>query len=161
MLRGAPSLHKSAGWQGQFDRLKRWHNRIKKVRWQIPGSESAEEYEDYLYAFFMNCYHLQDWLHYSAGISTGDLKQFIDSHPEMQVCRDICNGIKHFNLSTSKRDNHFAIGREYVPQSISGSNPSIKAKIFIISGSDKYDLFHLTNRCMELWVEFLTAQGLL
>ena len=75
----------------------------------------------------------------------------------MQLCRDICNGLKHFRLSNASVDSHFAIGREYVPTDVLSERPHINETWFIIADGEKRDIFELADRCMNLWEQFVAT----
>jgi hypothetical protein len=141
--------------------MQRWYNRVQQIGIQKHQDEVAEYGLDCIYSFFQNCYHLRDWLEHSRVVSQKQLADFFRSHIEMQVCRDICNGTKHFNLTRPSVDAHFSIGREYIPANWPGSMPHFNGTWFIIAGSDKYDIFDLTHKCMAHWNTFLNDHGLL
>ena len=51
------SYHRSAGWKGQLERVKRWHTRVKEA-----ARNGSDDLEDFAYAFFQNAFHLRDWI---------------------------------------------------------------------------------------------------
>lgn len=154
------SVHKSGGWQGQYERVKRWHSLVQKIGGQQKKGDTEQEH-DFVYAFFQNCYHLRDWLQNSRAVAQSKLEDFFRQHEPMRVCQDVCNGTKHWRLDRAKVDAHFSIGREYVPANWPGNRPQLNASWFLICGSTKYDIFQLADTCMSLWDSFLRAEGLL
>jgi hypothetical protein len=47
----------------QWERVQRWHERLVPIRAALPEDEPAKAYAlDDPWAFFMNCFHLSDWV---------------------------------------------------------------------------------------------------
>jgi len=136
------STHRNDGWRGQFDRTSRWYERARRA-----AAAGTPELEDFVFAFFQNCYHLREWMLQTGEASHRELADFFAQHAELRLCRDICNGTKHLNLDSASVDANFSIGREYAP-----SEPG-HARLFVIANA-KYDLLDLATRCMELWRQF-------
>lgn len=154
------SRHKSHGWKGQYDRTHRWHDRVTRIGTRQTQSADTEAEHDTLYAFFQNCYHLRDWLLNSGAVQQRDLEDFFRIHVELRVCQDICNGTKHLGLDRPKVDGEFSIGREYVDPSDPRDRPHLNETWFVIAAGEKYDLFDLAGRCMQLWDEFVHRHAL-
>jgi len=153
-----PSVHKHRGWVGQYNRMLRWYEKFKRSNPADFESPNAEESQDLLFTCFQNIFILKDWLHHSAGISKKDLNDFISKNIELQICRDICNGTKHFDLTNASVDNDFTIIREYEPfHKVLGLE---RNKIIILAGGHKYELKSLAWDCIKLWQEFLKNQNL-
>src|ERR1022692_1411595 len=93
----AGSIHSSLGWQGHFARVSRWLDRLMCVR-------SPEDAEDYLYAFFQNCYHLHDWVR--PELSSIDVDAFVKGSLPLRICRDVANLTKHFALERKPAQGH-------------------------------------------------------
>lgn len=49
-------------WQEQYERVARWLNRLGDTYVGRLHDSVTEAYEDEVYAFFQNYYHLKDWL---------------------------------------------------------------------------------------------------
>jgi hypothetical protein len=155
------SRHKNLGWQGQYERVKRWHRKVQEIGVRRKRADDTEEEHDYIYAFFQNCYHLRDWLQNSGAVAQLPLQAFFRDNAPMQMCRDICNGTKHYEIDRPSVDSHFSVGREYVPASAPGNRPHVSESWFIICGAEKLDLFELADSCMHLWDGFLEDNNLL
>jgi hypothetical protein len=153
------SMHKSGGWRGQYDRVRRWHCLVQHIGRQRKEGDTQQEH-DFLYAFFQNCYHLRDWLKNSDTVRPATLAAFFRLNEPMLVCRDICNGTKHWQIDRPSIDADFSIGREYVPTGWPGDRPHANESWFIISGQSKYDVFQLADTCMALWESFLRDNNL-
>ena len=67
--------------------------------------KSSENYDDEVYAFFLNCYHLKDWIKNdgAAGVSAQNrVEAFINSSRPLKLCADICNAHKHLQLKSPR-----------------------------------------------------------
>lgn len=137
------SMHRNDGWRGQLDRAARWHKRVVSA-----ANTAAPDLEDFTYTFFQNCYHLREWMLQTGGASQLELDEFFARNIELQVCRDVCNGTKHLNLSHASVDRSFSIGREYTP------GEPLGFRMFIVANDQHYDLIHLADRCLMLWQKF-------
>ncbi|MBP7555988.1 MAG: hypothetical protein KA821_06975 [Chitinophagaceae bacterium] len=154
-----PSIHKSDGWQGQYVRIIRWYIKFERTN---PGnfeSPVVDEEHDILYACFQNIFILKDWLHHSGNISTQVLNKFINENLELQLCRDIANGTKHFNLSNASVDNDFTIIREYQHFHMVSNTPPYK--VIILASGHKFDLKELAFKCINLWEQFIRHHGMI
>jgi len=67
---------------------------------------------DDVQAFFINCFHLKDWLlnDPASGLAKADLKPLTRGSTSLQLCADLANGVKHLDLKREywvARDTHF------------------------------------------------------
>ena len=155
------SIHKSNDWRGQYERVGRWHTRI-----HLAANAGTPDLEDFLFAFFQNCYHLREWTLKASAVSRSDIDKLFNASRELRVCRDICNGTKHPVVDHPSVDPDFSIGREYDSQVPSGF------RYFIIAGgnvaepeekprfmpSEKVDLLTLADQCLAVWKSFLPVE---
>ena len=89
-------------WKEQWDRVLRWHDRI-----QDQNRPTREEYEDDLWAFFQNCWHMKDWLINDPvlGLDKGDVdKEVHCPGGPLMLCRDLANRSKHLELDKPRED---------------------------------------------------------
>ena len=49
-------------YQEQYDRTKRWYDRLTAIDQGRAHDMASDHYVDEIYAFFLNCYHLKDWI---------------------------------------------------------------------------------------------------
>jgi hypothetical protein len=151
------SVHKNEGWEGQFKRMLRWYEKFLQTD---PGNFAADDIQsqhDVLIACFQNIYILKDWLHYSGGIPKKELNEFINRNIELQICGDICNGTKHFEMYRKNVDANFRIIGEYNPfHELFGP----QNKIIILSGGHKFELKELALVCITLWINFIQLRDL-
>ena len=142
--------------------ISEWLDGSKNLKKTDPGdfeNPGIDEQHDILYACFQNIFSLRDWLHHDGEVSNKLLNAFINENIEMQVCRDIANGTKHFNLSQASIDDDFTIIREYEPfHKILEVAPN---RIVVLAGGHKFELKELAYRCIQLWEQFIKANNLI
>lgn len=83
-------------YQDQLARVERFLRRIS-----IP-STNRDEYEDLLWAFFQNCWHLRDWILNDKKISARKklgVNRGIKKSSALAICQCITNRTKHFKLT--------------------------------------------------------------
>lgn len=112
--------------------------------------------EDYLYAFFQNCWHLCEWVQKSKIVAGPKIKHLFDSHEELRLCRDICNGTKHMTITRPSVDSQFTTFREYDwLQPSMAEGPNSNQKLMVRAAGQKHDMFVLADQCMKIWDDFL------
>jgi hypothetical protein len=149
----------------QYQRLERLYNSVREFALSDSLENEISHQTDSIYYFFVCSYHLRDWISNSGALSNDELKNFFDSRIEMQICRDICNGLKHLVLDErasfgENKGSPFdrTILREYTPLN---SMPVKNSDYVIFVGSEKYDVLELVGKCPNLWRDFLKAKKLL
>ena len=88
----------------QFDRVTRWYDRFAQIDSGKVHNMATDSYEDEVYSFFLNCYHLKDWIINDPSVSVAQttVESFINCSQELSLCADICNGLKHLVLKRSR-----------------------------------------------------------
>ncbi len=89
----------------QYDRVKRFFSRLTNQ------NRSQIDYEDDLWAFFQNCWHLKDWIKNDLTIPQNIGKIFEDKieneikkYNSLMIAADLANRSKHFNLTPKRLD---------------------------------------------------------
>ena len=151
--------------QEQFERMKRWYERIKKIDQGRPHNLSfvnlpSDCLYDEVYAFFLNCYHLKDWILHDDTIKPPDkskVEPFIKQDEYMSVCHDICIGIKHLEQQRKPWSGQVPRweGREFSLSLEGGPKPIIKVKFSIETKTGTIDAFELASECVRKWGEFI------
>jgi hypothetical protein len=137
------------GWQGQYDRMMRWRDRLAEA---YRGDDSDAVY-DFAYAFFQSCYHLRDWLMSSAAASKKDMDALFDSSIELQLCRDICNSSKHLQYDRPSVDPKPRIGREWDPWAKSWHG-------WYLYSDQRRPVLELVQGCVDAWNKYLSDNKL-
>src|SRR5260370_22495264 len=121
---------------------------------------------DFVFAFFMNCYALRDWVIGSGFKSEADVDAFIRSNPDMALCRDIFNGLKLFSIhakgATAPNWSSATVFPSTttvpaVPVPVPGREPIHDERWEITTGTDNIDMFDLADRCLAAWDRFLAS----
>lgn len=167
-MMGWAGLNQDRPYLEQFERAKRWHTVLNCFR-NARISEDAVDQDrhiDDIYAFFINCFHLKDWIVYSRPDLKNIVQQFVNENEALQICRDICNSTKHFSLihpSTSETPfGHSKLLREFQAIMLPGEDYPVRNQQYIILCDDKkHNVFMLADKCIELWTNFLRTNKLL
>lgn len=77
-------------WKAQFDRLRRSYDRV------TGPYASSVQYQDDLYHFMQDCFHLKDWIKNDpvAGIGTA-IESEVNTCKALRIAADLANGAKH------------------------------------------------------------------
>jgi hypothetical protein len=95
VMRQIQTVSGNAGYRSQLDRVRRFLDRVEG-----PYANDVE-FQDMVWAFFQNCWHLIDWMDHDPLASDGQKKAVIQkalSSDLLKMCRDLCNGTKHLGL---------------------------------------------------------------
>jgi hypothetical protein len=90
----------------QYERMKRSYDRFRDTKSGLADKVSSD-YEDDVYAFFMRCYHLKDWIKNDASVKTRmpnigtDVEQFTNESEALGLCADLCDSLKRLELNRS------------------------------------------------------------
>jgi hypothetical protein len=148
----------------QLERCTRWFGRLKRVAEGLEEPQSVEHHRDDYFAFFMNCYHLKDWIKKDPSVQhLHDLvERYIDQSPALSICADICNGLKHLTLNSSRSGvsptvhpgNFWRLQIGLTP----GSVPVITGIGFrVVTDAANYDAYDLARDCLKEWELFLAT----
>jgi hypothetical protein len=143
----------------QWERVNRWYNRFKMINTGRPHDQPSENYQDDVYAFFLNCYHLKDWIRndQSTGAAAGKVEKFVENSVELNLCRDICNSIKHLKLKCSKSGKDPRFGRRDNKLDLGGGAPTIAVNYEIQTTTGPIDAFELATKCIRAWESFFES----
>jgi sugar-specific transcriptional regulator TrmB len=82
--------------------------RVKRSLAKIENQDRGQtEYEDDLWHFFQDCYHLKDWIKNDKNISAtirNCIEGFIKNNKELRICADLANRSKHAELTRHNRE---------------------------------------------------------
>lgn len=149
----------------QYERMKRWYTRFAKVDMGREHDAASDFYIDEIYAFFLNCYHLKDWINNDGTVAPA-VKQatesFINGNRPLTLCADICNSLKHLHLSRPSRSGENpSFGRKHFALVFGeGSSTRISMKYEIETDSGLEDAFELARLCVDAWDLFFSTHNL-
>lgn len=147
-------------YQEQFKRLHRWYEIFKKINDGKIHDKPSDFYQDEVYAFFMNCHHLEDWIinDPAAASVANKVEKFINNNRELSLCADICNGLKHLRLNKKERSGENPKFGPRIYRVHLGTEPTtIAAKYTINTLSGPIDAFEIATKCMEAWESFIMS----
>jgi hypothetical protein len=165
MALGGADNSTMASWHEQYDRMKRWYDRFAAIAQGRDHDVPSDNYVDEIYAFFMNCYHLKDWLKSDTSLSAA-VRNAVEAHVSAQrplcLCADICNALKHVALTTTRSGENPRFGRkQYAVHLGPGVRTSIALKYDIVTDTGSEDAFELAKQSLDAWHQFLSAHGLM
>jgi len=161
----------------QLARIRRFLDRLEKLsvneELELP-TERQEEYEDMLYAFFQNCWHLKDWIRNDA-TAPSTLKDDIESHckhyQSLMLCADVADGTKHLTFDKQKRTNkgHRPGGKikpeimiRFTESFATGESTSegVRYQYRITDNAgNSFDALDLAKRAVSDWETLITTNG--
>ena len=158
----SPTIPPTDQWKEQWLRLGRWHQRCQRVQAKSVTSELSQGDLDLVHTFFLNCFHLKDWIRVSHPELTNTLDDFFSLHFELGACRDLANGYKHKSLCRPTHDPAFNLYRVYDPfmVEIDPTRSPIEHRVAFADGPDvrKFELFELIDTCFRLWEDFISTE---
>jgi hypothetical protein len=149
-------------WQEQYDRTRRWYERFAEIHSGKEHDRSSDNYRDDVHAFFVNCYHLKDWLYgdTASGLSKDAVERAVQASLDLRLCGDLANGVKHMKLSRTPRvSKDTALGRTAFALDVASGQ--IRADYEVSADGQTYDAFEIATRALVDWDAFLTVHGLL
>ncbi len=143
----------------QFERVTRWYQRFEEINTGKEHNKASNCYEDDIYSFFLNCYHLKDWIKHdpTTGNARKEVENFLSNNEYLSLCADICNGLKHLTLTTDRSGQKPQFGKRNFHIQVGGSQQIISVKYTIETKSGHVDAFTLATKCIKAWKSFIQA----
>jgi len=147
----------------QYKRVKRWHERFKSIDEGKDHNIASDYYQDEIYAFFINCHHLKDWIisEPAIGINKDEIENFINKSEYLSICADLCIGSKHLIIKSPRKDAQTKINKRSFSLEIGGESPRISVRYKVESQGRTYDAFDLATKSLKKWENFLKSKKLL
>ena len=109
-----------------------------------------------MYVFFLNCYHLKDWIKNDPDTGVHDeVEEWINANKDLRICADICNAHKHVDLDNPRSDAEPAVTKGHYRLSVGGPEVTLSVRYTVETASGPTDAFELATRCMEAWERFI------
>ena len=150
-----------AKYSEQFARMKRYLERFGEIHAGRVHDRDSEHYLDDVYSFFLNCYHLKDWLIHDPAFpaNAAEVEGFINSNVGLQVCADICNAHKHLLLKHPRSAENPKMGPKKFFVGLGSGPTTVRANYTIDTASGPREAYELAERCAELWRSFIVGKG--
>jgi hypothetical protein len=146
----------------QYERMQRSYDRFREIKTRLTDKVSSD-YEDDVYAFFMHCYHLKDWVKNDNSVKTrmpnigADVEEFITESEALSLCAALCRSLKRLELNRSHSSAPHMFGRRrYHDQLNIGSRSSMRLE-WLVGRNNKQpvDALELATECIAEWDKFL------
>ncbi len=139
----------------QFERVRRFLDRVR-----TEGRDSTN-YDDDLWSFFQNSWHLKDWIKHDPSISNRSRKRILkaaEASEDLKICADLANRSKHFELKNKRRDAKVTSRNTSV---FPGQNrPSESTHIITLDDGSQQVAQELAEKIVVVWSEILAKEGL-
>lgn len=147
-------------YQEQLDRIKRLEEGIKLF--SIATDDNFEKAIDAFTSFFIQCYHLRDWL-VESRYNRRDIDVFISSSFSLSLCRDLANKQKHKTIDKYEPQNHLIEHKiddnsNILTPIVRYYDPFRKENRFGIDVAEfgtLVDVIDLAEKCVNDWERFL------
>jgi len=154
-MRKIQTVAGNAGYRHQLDRVRRFLDRVEG-----PHANDVE-FQDMMWAFFQNCWHLKDWMDRDP-LAEAQKKSVIQKAHDsdvLKICRDLCNGTKHLGLdrkpSSGADAAHHHIDITITPGESAAMDGMVEdGRENLISGKQ------LARDCIAEWERILQSEGL-
>lgn len=157
-------MNATPAYREQYERVKRWYARFQHLDGGRPHDAASENYVDDVYAFFMNCYHLKDWIQHDGTVPRAvrdSVENYINSDRHLQICGDICNSLKHLTLGRGYRSSENpAFGKKRYGLTLGAGPATISLKYEVNTANGPIDAFRLASACVAAWDDFLKKGNL-
>jgi hypothetical protein len=153
----------------QWERTQRWYSKVKKIQNGVDNSTSDKDCLDIVYAFFLNCYHLKDWVKWCLTDcrekrKIEDLFDKCFGDEVFKMCADLANKSKHLEIYNKRIkggaeivSQNVAIGIKQPASEINWVPPDSKYSWIIQGGDEKLNAYLLADKLMERWKKVLES----
>jgi hypothetical protein len=145
----------------QYQRMIRSYARFVAMDQGQIYDRSSEKYDDEVFAFFLNCYHLKDWIKNdrAAGLAAQNhVENFINSSYLLKLCADICNSHKHLRLKAPRSDGNPRFTKRHYKLLGDRTATTISVKFEIETSRGPVDAFTLATQCIDEWKAFIISK---
>jgi hypothetical protein len=142
-------------YEEQLRRVNRWFALFETINTGIRHVIESEHYHDFVYSFFINCYHLKDWIIHDDTVDEdvkSEVSKFIKNDYHMKLCAKICNGTKHLIVNP---DMPKFKGRKHELDLGGQEGPIYRCKFKIQTSQGELDAFELATKCVTKWQKFI------
>ena len=144
----------------QYLRMLRYYKKLRGITTKRVQFSFTENEWDTIYAFFINCYHLKDWIinDPTLQIDKKTVEDYISKSDSLSICADICNGLKHLKLTKPRYPKKTILGKQ-VHATINNGDKTSEERRFIVEENGKpSDGVYLSMDCIYLWRNFIEKQ---
>jgi hypothetical protein len=135
----------------QLDRVRRFLNRLENRH------RSDVDYQDDMWAFFQNCWHLKDWVKHCEILPDDKktaIKELVHRNTTILICRDLANGTKHLLDDKNLKAQHKVTNVTITP----GEGTVVDCVIVMRNGTRRSG-YELAHECVKAWEAIFTRVG--
>ena len=148
----------------QYNRVKRFFSRLADQK------RPQTDYEDNLWAFFQNCWHLKDWIKNDPTISQNirdKIENEVQKYDSLMIAADLANRSKHFTLTSKRTDANITKKNVTVHppffhlNSKTGESHTVgecRSEYFYTIATDdgsEYDAFQIAQKAIADWYKII------
>lgn len=145
-----------------WSRLRRLYNLIDSLeKKEIENKKVLDCKPDIYLSFFMQCYHLRDWLVNSESIKSHEVDKLIKDSYELGLCRNLCLGVKHYSISRPSPAELADFGDMGAKMPVFRTLSKTGERVVVLADGKVHNAFELVTACMDQWKKFLKDKKLL
>jgi hypothetical protein len=152
-----------ASYTQQFERMKRYFSRFRDINKGKAHTQPSSNYDDDVYAFFQNCYHLKDWIKNDPACSSwSNVEDLINKNTDLRICADLCNALKHLTLMKPRSAVNASFAGGHIALNITDGfgikeRVDISIKYEVSTSAGNMDVFELAELCVKAWEQYISA----
>jgi hypothetical protein len=154
----------------QLGRTRRWLHRLQHINdgfvMDLKSFESSqgafiEEKRDDFLAFFLNCYHVKDWIRNDTNghkALKDAVEEYLKQTVALQITRELCHGAKH--LRHDQHGSRESLGTHWRGRSVISHSPhnsdivTITLKFHLDAQGGFRDAFEVAEASVTAWERF-------
>jgi hypothetical protein len=136
------------GWGMQWSRVERGFAKLSKVY------NDTELYDDDVYHFFQDVWHLKDWIKNDPSISKtvrNSIENEVKNVRSFRIAADIANGTKHMELTSSRPENALLTERNVTIRLGDPSATATHDLVFTLADGSKVSAKNVATDVMLEW----------
>ena len=150
-----------SSYKDQLLRVGRFLRRVENI------ARDQVEYEDDLWSFFQNCWHLKDWIKNDDALSQGcrdSVERDAEKFESLMICADLANRSKHLRLTKIRKDANLRVHievqiQENVRTAESSSSVSWQYAVVFENGSQR-EALDVARSAVKDWKMLLSGHSL-
>ncbi len=156
-----PEISGECEYMDQYKRMKRSYATFADIDRGRIHDRASESYDDEVFAFFLNCYHLKDWIKNDGSVglaAQNSVESFINTSHPLKLCADICNAHKHLKLKSPRSNENPRFGKKHYAFLGDVAATTISVKYEIETSTGTVDAFTLATQCIDEWESFIRSK---
>jgi len=148
-------------WDAHYRRMQRSYEKLAKH--VAPGDYNSEHYDDDLYHFFQDAWHLKDWIKEdpAAAAKAPNIEDDLRNVDALMIAADLANGTKHGGeITKTIRKGAAIISKERIVRL--GGSPTYENRWHVtLSDGTKTTAESVVEEVMKGWDSLLKSYGLI